>query len=141
METKRHRPSVSPWQQLLPHFDWIAGPVGDEHFGDFREFVALACDSPALAGRFVFPSTVAMTIFREPDRVDYDTDPRPARFIVSPLGPATVRVSHLLAGAEEPVREGDVPPGEAIAIIAAEFGWPTCARTSRSPSPWATPWP
>lgn len=114
---------VSPWRQILPHFDWLTeSGWGNELFGGLREFVALACGVPALAGRFVFPSAVNMSIFRAPDPVEYLQTPMPPRFIVSPHGPAEVRLRYYPAGAEEPAGEWRVTPCEAAAIIAAEFG-------------------
>src|SRR5262249_18469262 len=114
--------SVSPWRQILPHFDWLASQCeANSLFGGLREFMALACEASALAGRFVFPSTINLSIFRTPDSVDYLADPMPPRFIVSPHGPAEVRLRYFVAGAKEPAREWTVPSGEAVALIAAEF--------------------
>ena len=114
--------SVSPWREILPHFDWLVRQPEASLFGGLREFVALACVASALASRFVFPSTINMSIFRTPDAVDYLADPMPPRFVVSPHGPAEVRLRYFTAGAKEPAQDWTVSPGEAVALVAAEFG-------------------
>jgi hypothetical protein len=114
---------VSPWRQILPHYDWLTRRSDlAELFGGLRAFVAGACDAPGLAGRFVFPSTVNMSIFQGPDPVDYLLDPMPRRFIVSPLGQSVVRLRYYPAGAREPTHSWEVPADKAIAIIVAGFG-------------------
>ena len=115
-------PSVSPWQQILPYFDWLTSEnVFDGYFSGLRDFVAEACEMPALADRFVFPSTINMSIFRTRNAVDYLEDPMPVRFIVSPGGPVQVRLCYIPAGTKEPSRSWAMLPSEAIRIIATEF--------------------
>ena len=113
---------VSPWRLILPHFDWLASQNDlDDWFCGLRDFVAGACEAQVLADRFVFPSTINMSIFRTRNAVDYLEDPMPVRFIVSPGGPVQVRLCYIPAGTKEPSRSWAMLPSEAIRIIATEF--------------------
>jgi hypothetical protein len=97
-------PSSSPWNAILPYFDWITQKADiADLFGSMRDFVAAAASEPFLAARHVYPSTINMTIFETAQPVQYDERELHRRVVVSPRGPKAVRVRYYLAQKEKPV--------------------------------------
>jgi hypothetical protein len=117
------RPSKSPWDRILPDIIWMTQRHDLENiFGGIREFVVKAAGSPALADRFVFPSTINMTIFETAAPVNYSESYLHPRFIISPHGPGRVRLRYYRNQEIKPELRWDSPsndePGEVKLRIA-----------------------
>ena len=116
-------PSTSPWVRILPHFTYMCRRSDVERlFGGMRDFVALAAHSPGLANRLVYPSTINLAIFEVPGPIPLTEAHLHPRFIVSPLGPGSVRLRAFAAvpqrqSVQKPASVVELDPARAIDII------------------------
>ena len=111
-------PGVSPWTRILPHYLSLAASADWENtFGGIRNFVVLAVENPCLAGRYVWPSTINMSLFLNSEEVDYAQKPMAARFVISCRDRDQVRLRFILGGDAEPTLDQCLKAADAIAQI------------------------
>jgi hypothetical protein len=79
------QPGLSPWERILPHFErTVRIPQGGGFFSGLRDFVIAAASSPVLQDRYVYPSTIALTIFKTSQPVERFESPSYSRVVLSP---------------------------------------------------------
>ncbi len=79
------QPGLSPWERILPHFErHVQIPQIGGLFSGLRDFVIAAASSPVLHNRYVYPSTIAMTIFKTSQPIEYFECHSYSRVVLSP---------------------------------------------------------